>query len=89
MHAPLAATDGAKSPLERALLASPVASARGGLYISFNEREIAGTIDFSDDTLLDVDQEGNVVALTLEHASANVDLAELSFQQVAAAVPQP
>jgi hypothetical protein len=28
------------------------------------------------------------VALTLEHASANVDLAELSFQQVAAAVPQ-
>lgn len=59
------------------------------LYVSFTDRDIAETIDFNDDTLLDIDQEGNVVALTLEHASANVDLAELSFQQIAAAVPQP
>ena len=36
----------------------------------------------------DVDLEGNVVALTLEHASANVDLGEVSFQQIVAAVPQ-
>ena len=35
------------------------------------------------------DGEGNVVALTLEHASAAVDLAELSFQQMVAAVTQP
>ncbi len=58
------------------------------LYVSFTERQIVETIDFNDDTLLDVDQEGNVVALTLEHASANVDLADISFQQIATAVPQ-
>lgn len=57
------------------------------LYVSFNEREIAETIDFNDDTLLDIDATGNLVALTLEHASDNVDLAELSFQQLTA-VPQ-
>lgn len=58
------------------------------LYVSFTDREIIETIDFNDDTLLDVDLEGNVVALTLEHASANVDLGEVSFQQIVAAVPQ-
>ena len=50
------------------------------LYISFSDHKIAETIDFNDDTLLDVDLEGNVVALTLEHASVNVDLGEVSFQ---------
>ena len=59
------------------------------LYVSFNEREIAETLDFNDDTLLDIDLLGNVVALTLEHASVNVDLGELSFQQMTAPMPQP
>lgn len=59
------------------------------LYVSFIEREIVETIDFNDDTLLDIDQEGNVVALTLEHARDKVDLADISFQQIATAVPHP
>ena len=59
------------------------------LYVSFNEREIAETLDFNDDTLLDIDVLGNVVALTLEHASINVDLDELSFQQMTTLIPQP
>lgn len=59
------------------------------LYIALTDREIAETIDFNADTLLDVDEEGNVVALTLEHARDKVDLTDISFQQIAAAVPQP
>lgn len=58
------------------------------LYIALIEREIAETVDFNDETLLDIDRDGNVVALTLEHASAKVDLADISFQQLTAAVPQ-
>ncbi len=58
------------------------------LYVSFTDREIVETIDFNADTLLDIDNEGNVVALTLEHARNKVDLADISFQQIAA-VPQP
>jgi len=58
------------------------------LYVSFTDREIAETIDFNADTLLDIDDMGNVVALTLEHARDKVDLADISFQQIAAIVPQ-
>lgn len=58
------------------------------LYVSFTDQEIAETIDFNADTLLDIDREGNVVALTLEHAREKVDLADISFQQIVAAVPQ-
>lgn len=58
------------------------------LYVAFTEREIVETVDFNADTLLDIDSDGNVVALTLEHASATVDLGEVSFQQIVAAVPQ-
>jgi len=58
------------------------------LYLSFTDREIAETIDFNADTLLDIDDMGNVVALTLEHARDKVDLADISFQQIAAIVPQ-
>lgn len=53
------------------------------LYVTFTEREIVETVDFNDDTLLDLDREGNVVAMTLEHARANVDLTDISFQQIA------
>lgn len=57
------------------------------LYIAFAEREIAETVDFNDDTVLDIDDQGNVIALTLEHARHNVDLSDISFQQIAAVEP--
>lgn len=59
------------------------------LYVAFTDRDIADTVDFNADTLLDIDDEGNVVAMTLEHARERVDLADISFQQIVAAVPQP
>ncbi len=52
-------------------------------YIAFADREIAETVDFNDDTVLDIDEQGNVLALTLEHARHNVDLADIPFQQIA------
>lgn len=57
------------------------------LYVAFAEREIAETIDFNDETLIDIDRAGNVVALTLEHARARVDLTDISFRQIAAVEP--
>lgn len=59
------------------------------LYVAFTDRDIADTVDFNADTLLDIDDEGNVVAMTLEHARERVDLADISFQQIVAPVPQP
>jgi uncharacterized protein YuzE len=57
------------------------------LYIAFGRREIVETIDFDDDTLIDLDREGHVVGLTVEHARVRVDLSDISFQQIAAVEP--
>jgi uncharacterized protein YuzE len=54
------------------------------LYIEFRKGEIAETRDLDENTLLDVDSEGNVVALTMEHARQRADIPRFSFEQVAA-----
>lgn len=54
------------------------------LYVVFTERAVGETVDFNDDTLIDLDETGNVVALTIEHARQKVDLTDFSFQQVVA-----
>lgn len=54
------------------------------LYIEFRSGEVAETRDLDENTLLDVDASGNVLALTLEHASERTGIPEFSYQQVAA-----
>lgn len=57
------------------------------LYVVFNDREIVDTADLNENTLVDLDADGNIVALTLEHARTLVDLSDISLQQVT--VPAP
>lgn len=54
------------------------------LYIEFRKAKIAETRDLDENTLLDVDSEGNVVALTMEHAKQRADIPKFSFEQIAA-----
>jgi len=54
------------------------------LYIEFRKGEIAETRDLDENTLLDVDSEGNIVALTMEHARQRADIPQFSFEQIAA-----
>jgi uncharacterized protein YuzE len=54
------------------------------LYIEFRKGEIAETRDLDENTLLDVDSEGNIVALTMEHAHQRADIPQFSFEQIAA-----
>jgi uncharacterized protein YuzE len=54
------------------------------LYIEFRKGEIAETRDLDENTLLDVDSSGNIVALTMEHARQRADIPQFSFEQVAA-----
>lgn len=54
------------------------------LYIEFRKGEIAETRDLDENTLLDVDSDGNIVALTMEHARQRADIPQFSFEQVAA-----
>lgn len=54
------------------------------LYIEFRKGEISETRDLDENTLLDVDAAGNIVAMTIEHARERADIPRFSFEQVAA-----
>ncbi|MEK6536273.1 MAG: DUF2283 domain-containing protein [Actinomycetota bacterium] len=54
------------------------------LYIEFRKGDIAETRDLDENTLLDVDASGNIVAMTIEHARQRADIPHFSFEQVAA-----
>jgi len=54
------------------------------LYIEFRDGGIAHSRDLDENTLLELDAEGRVCALTLEHASERTDARNFSFEQIAA-----
>jgi len=54
------------------------------LYIEFSSDEIVETRDLDENTLVDVDEEGNICALTLEHTSERTDVNQLAVEGLAA-----
>ncbi|MBL8478856.1 MAG: DUF2283 domain-containing protein [Sterolibacteriaceae bacterium] len=54
------------------------------LYIEFRKDEVAETKDLDENTLLDLDAKGNIVAITVEHARDRADIPHFTFEQVAA-----
>ncbi len=54
------------------------------LYIEFRERHIAESKDLDENTILDLDSDGNVCAITFEHASERTDVHHLTVEGIAA-----
>jgi uncharacterized protein YuzE len=54
------------------------------LYIEFRKAEVMETRDLDENTLLDVGAEGQIVAITVEHASERAEFPKFSYEQVAA-----
>lgn len=54
------------------------------LLIEFKEAPIAETRDLDENTVLDIDAEGNVCAITVEHASQRAGIPQFSYEQIAA-----
>jgi uncharacterized protein YuzE len=54
------------------------------LYIEFRADAIVESRDLDENTLLELDVEGRVCAMTMEHASQRMDAKHFSFEQVAA-----
>ena len=52
------------------------------LYIEFRPVEVSETKDLDENTLLDLDPEGNICAITVEHARDRADIRHFSFEQV-------
>ncbi|MCG5493688.1 MULTISPECIES: DUF2283 domain-containing protein [Ectothiorhodospira] len=54
------------------------------LYIEFRDEGITESRDLDERTLLDVDADGNVCAITFEHASERTDVSHLIVEGIAA-----
>ncbi|MBH0178449.1 MAG: DUF2283 domain-containing protein [Nitrospira sp.] len=54
------------------------------LYIEFKDSDIAESKDLDENTLLDVDADGNVCAITFEHASERTNVRHLIVEGIAA-----
>jgi uncharacterized protein YuzE len=54
------------------------------LYIEFRDADIAESKDLDENTILDVDADGDVCAITFEHASQRTDVTRLTVEGIAA-----
>lgn len=54
------------------------------LYIEFSGSDIAESKDLDENTVLDMDSQGNVCAITFEHASQRTDVRHLTVEGIAA-----
>ena len=54
------------------------------LYIEFQDKGVVETKDLDENTLLDLDADGNVVSITVEHASKRTDVQRLTVSGIAA-----
>lgn len=54
------------------------------LYIELKSGGVAQTRDLDENTLLEMDADGNMVALTMEHASTRTDIRHITLSGIAA-----
>jgi uncharacterized protein YuzE len=50
------------------------------LLVQFSKHDIAETFDLNEDVLVEVDKDGHVVSMTIEHAKQQMDVNEFSYQ---------
>ena len=55
------------------------------LLINFNDNFVYETKDINENTLVELDEKGNVVSMTFEHAKSVADVNAISYQQLATA----
>ena len=54
------------------------------LYIEFRSLDIHESRDLDENTILDLDSEGNICAITFEHASTRTDVQHVTLEGIAA-----
>ncbi len=52
-------------------------------HVEFTNKEVLETKEISESVYIDLDKEGNLVSMTIEHAKNNAMLSEFSFQEIA------
>ena len=51
--------------------------------IEFTDKEVFETKEISENIYIDLDKDGSLVGITIEHAKANAGLWEFSYQEMA------
>lgn len=54
------------------------------LYIELRSAQVAETRDLDEDTVIDLDERGEICAMTIEHASERAEIPTFSYEQIAA-----
>jgi len=54
------------------------------LLIEFRDVPVAETRELDENTILDLDADGNIRSMTIEHASQRADAPHFSYEQIAA-----
>ena len=54
------------------------------LHIEFRDASVTETRDIDENTLVDIDDEGDICAITVEHASKRAGIPRFSYEQMAA-----
>ncbi len=54
------------------------------LYIEFKAAEIAESKDLDENTIIDLDRDGRICGITVEHAGDRADIPHFSYEQTAA-----
>lgn len=54
------------------------------LYIEFQAGDIVETRDLDEDTTIDLDENGKICSMTMEHAKTRTDVPNITFEEVAA-----
>lgn len=52
------------------------------LLVYYNDHKIVETKDLNENTLLELDENGNIVSMTIEHAKEQTEVSSFSFKQV-------
>jgi uncharacterized protein YuzE len=54
------------------------------LLVHFSDKKIVETRDLNENVLVELDQEGRVVSMTIEHAKQQTDVGEFTYQLASA-----
>ena len=53
------------------------------LMINFSDKGVAETRDVNENLLIELDKDGNLVSMTIEHAKLQMDVENFSYQKIA------
>ncbi len=51
-------------------------------YVEFTDKEVHETREISENIYIDIDRQGNIVSMTIEHAKDSAGLWEFSYQEM-------